>query len=130
MIHMLATHPSTAKFVSTKLARKFISDNPPPALVARMSQAFLKTDGDIREVLRTMFKSPEFFATENYRAKIKTPFEMTVSAVRAIGADTNAPRNSTGGWRRWARGCLCASRRPATQTPPSAGSTLARCSNA
>jgi uncharacterized protein (DUF1800 family) len=89
VIHMLATHPSTAKFVSTKLARKFISDNPPPALVARMSQAFLKTDGDIREVLRTMFKSPEFFATENYRAKIKTPFEMTVSAVRAIGADTN-----------------------------------------
>jgi uncharacterized protein (DUF1800 family) len=89
VIHMLATHPSTAKFVSTKLARKFISDNPPPALVARMSQAFLKTDGDIREVLRTMFKSPDFFATENYRAKIKTPFEMTVSAVRAIGADTN-----------------------------------------
>jgi uncharacterized protein (DUF1800 family) len=89
VIHMLATHPSTAKFVSTKLARKFISDNPPPSLVARMSQAFLKTDGDIREVLRTMFKSPEFFATENYRAKIKTPFEMTVSAVRAIGADTN-----------------------------------------
>ena len=89
VIHMLATHPSTAKFVSTKLARKFISDNPPPALVARMSQAFLKTDGDIREVMRTMFKSPEFFAAENYRAKIKTPFEMTVSAVRAIGADTN-----------------------------------------
>jgi len=89
VIHMLATHPSTAKFVSTKLARKFISDNPPPALVARMSQAFLKTNGDIREVLRTMFKAPEFFATENYRAKIKTPFEMTVSAVRAIGADTN-----------------------------------------
>ena len=89
VIHMLATHPSTAKFVSTKLARKFVADNPPPALVARMSQTFLKTDGDIREVLRTMFKSPEFFAAENYRAKIKTPFEMTVSAVRAIGADTN-----------------------------------------
>ena len=89
VIHMLATHPSTAKFISTKLARKFVSDNPPPALVARMTQTFLKTDGDIREVLRTMFKSPEFFAAENYRAKIKTPFEMTVSAVRAIGADTN-----------------------------------------
>jgi uncharacterized protein (DUF1800 family) len=89
VIHMLATHPSTAKFISTKLARKFVSDNPPPALVARMSQTFLKTDGDIRETLRTMFKSPEFFAAENYRAKIKTPFEMTVSAVRAIGADTN-----------------------------------------
>jgi uncharacterized protein (DUF1800 family) len=89
VIRLLATHPSTAKFVSTKLARKFVSDNPPAPLVARMSQTFLKTDGDIREVLRTMFMSPEFFAAENYRAKIKTPFEMTVSAVRAIGADTN-----------------------------------------
>jgi uncharacterized protein (DUF1800 family) len=89
VIHILATHPSTAKFVSTKLARRFVSDNPPPSLVARMSQTFLKTDGDIRETLRTMFRSPEFFAAENYRAKIKTPFEMTVSAVRAIGADTN-----------------------------------------
>jgi uncharacterized protein (DUF1800 family) len=89
VIHMLATHPSTAKFISTKLARKFVSDNPPQALVNRMSQTFLKTGGDIRDVLRTMFTAPEFFALENYRAKIKTPFEMTVSAVRAIGADTN-----------------------------------------
>ena len=89
VIHLLAMHPSTAKFISTKLARKFVSDNPSGALVDRMSQTFLKTDGDIREVLRTMFMSPEFFAVENYRSKIKTPFEMTVSAVRAIGADTN-----------------------------------------
>ncbi|MGH9767314.1 MAG: DUF1800 domain-containing protein [Blastocatellia bacterium] len=89
VIHMLATHPSTAKFISTKLARKFVSDSPPKALVDRLSQTFLKTEGDIREVLRTMFNSPEFFAAENYRAKIKTPFEMTVSAVRAIGAETN-----------------------------------------
>src|SRR5499425_2737498 len=89
VIHMLATHPSTAKFISTKLARKFVSDNPPRTMIDRMSQTFLKTEGDIREVLRTMFTSPEFFAAENYRAKIKTPFEMTVSAVRAIGADTN-----------------------------------------
>ncbi len=89
VIHMLATHPSTAKFVSTKLARKFVSDNPPRSLVDRMGQTFMRTGGDIREVLRAMFASPEFFAAENYRAKIKTPFEMTVSAVRAIGADTN-----------------------------------------
>jgi uncharacterized protein (DUF1800 family) len=89
VIRLLAAHPSTAKFISTKLARKFVSDDPPQALVTRMSQTFLKTGGDIREVLRTMFTSPEFFAVENYRAKIKTPFEMTVSAVRAIGADTN-----------------------------------------
>lgn len=90
VIHMLATHPSTAKFISTKLARKFVNDNPPQTLVDRMAQTFQKTDGDIREVLRTMFTSPEFFAPENYRAKIKTPFEMTVSAVRAVGADTTA----------------------------------------
>lgn len=89
VIHLLATHPSTAKFISTKLARKFVSDNPPQSLIDRMSQTFQKTEGDIREVLRTMFTSPEFFAAENYRAKIKTPFEMTVSAVRAIGAETN-----------------------------------------
>ncbi|MBO0863018.1 MAG: DUF1800 domain-containing protein, partial [Chloracidobacterium sp.] len=89
VIRLLAGHPSTAKFISTKLARKFVSDDPPQALVSRMSQTFLKTDGDIREVLRTMFTSPEFFAVENYRAKIKTPFEMTVSAVRAIGAETS-----------------------------------------
>jgi uncharacterized protein (DUF1800 family) len=90
VIHLLATHPSTAKFISTKLARKFVSDNPPQSLVDRMAETFKKTDGDIREVLRAMFTSPEFFAAENYRAKIKTPFEMTVSAARAIGAETNA----------------------------------------
>jgi len=89
VIHMLATHPATAKFISTKLARKFVNDTPPQSLVNRMAETFKKTDGDIRQVLRTMFTAPEFFASENYRAKIKTPFEMTVSAVRAIGADTN-----------------------------------------
>jgi uncharacterized protein (DUF1800 family) len=89
VIHMLATHPSTAKFISTKLARKFVSDNPPQSLITRMAQTFQKTEGNIREVLRAMFTSPEFFAPENYRAKIKTPFEMTVSAVRVTGADTD-----------------------------------------
>ena len=89
VIKILAHHPSTAKFISTKLARKFVSDNPPPSLIDRLSQTFLKSDGDIREVLRTIFNSPEFWAQENYRTKIKTPFEMTVSAVRAIGAETN-----------------------------------------
>ncbi len=90
VIRLLATHPSTAKFISTKLARKFVSDNPPQSLVNRMAETFRKTGGDLRETLRAMFTSPEFFAAENYRAKIKTPFEMTVSAARAIGAETNA----------------------------------------
>src|SRR5205085_4114002 len=87
VLHLLARHPSTAKFVSTKLAMRFVSDNPPPALVDRMAQAFLKKDGDIREVLRTMFRSPEFWSADAYRAKVKTPLEFVVSAVRATGVD-------------------------------------------
>jgi uncharacterized protein (DUF1800 family) len=89
VIKMLARHPSTAKFIATKLARKFVSDNPPQTLIDRTAQVFLKTDGDIREVLRSILTSPEFWAAESYRAKIKTPFEMTVSAVRALGGETN-----------------------------------------
>jgi uncharacterized protein (DUF1800 family) len=89
VIHLLATHPATAKFISTKLARKFVSDTPPPALVDKMAQTFLKTEGDLREVMLTMLNAPEFWSLEVYRAKIKTPFEMTVSAVRALGAETN-----------------------------------------
>lgn len=89
VLQILAHHPSTAKFISTKLARKFVSDNPPQSLIDRMSQVFLKTNGDLREVYRAMFTSPDFWAREAYRAKIKTPFEMTVSAVRALGAETN-----------------------------------------
>jgi uncharacterized protein (DUF1800 family) len=89
VLHILARHPSTAKFISTKLAMRFVSDNPPPALVDRMAQTFLKKDGDIREVLKTMFHSPEFWASESYRAKVKTPLEFVVSAVRASGAEVS-----------------------------------------
>ena len=87
VLHLLAHHPSTAKFVSTKLAVRFVSDNPPPALVNRMADTFLKKDGDIREVLRTMFRSPEFWSADAYRAKVKTPLEFVASAARATGAD-------------------------------------------
>jgi uncharacterized protein (DUF1800 family) len=87
VLHLLAHHPSTARFVSRKLAMRFVSDNPPQALVDRMSQTFLKKDGDIREVLKTMFKSPEFWSDDAYRAKVKTPLEFVVSAVRATNAD-------------------------------------------
>ena len=86
VLHILAHDPSTAKFISTKLAMRFVSDNPPPALVDRMAQTFLKK-GDIREVLKTMFQSPEFWTPEAYRAKVKTPLEFVVSSVRATGAD-------------------------------------------
>jgi uncharacterized protein (DUF1800 family) len=87
VLHMLATSPATAKFISTKLAVRFVSDSPPPALVDRMANAFLASNGDIKTLLRTMFDSPEFWSPEVYRAKVKTPEEFVVSAVRASGAD-------------------------------------------
>jgi uncharacterized protein (DUF1800 family) len=91
VIEMLAKHPSTAKFISAKLARRFVSDDPPPALVERMARTFLRSNGDIREVMRTMIYSPEFWTREAYRAKIKTPFELVVTSVRALGTDVDTP---------------------------------------
>jgi hypothetical protein len=73
VLHMLATNPATAHFLSSKLAVRFVSDNPDPALVNRMAESFLKSGGDIKTVLRTMFHSPEFWSTQVYRAKLKTP---------------------------------------------------------
>jgi uncharacterized protein (DUF1800 family) len=87
VLRILARHPSTAKFVSTKLAMRFVSDDPPQSLVDRMAQTFLKKDGNIREVLKTMLDCPEFWAPDAYRAKVKTPLEFVVSAVRASGAE-------------------------------------------
>jgi uncharacterized protein (DUF1800 family) len=87
VLHMLSTSPATAKFISTKLAIRFVSDTPPPALVDRMTKAFLASNGDIKTVLRAMFDSPEFWSPEVYRAKVKTPEEFVVSAVRASGAE-------------------------------------------
>jgi len=89
VLDILAHHPSTAKFVATKLVRHFVSDDPPPALVDRAAQTFLKTDGDTREVLKAIFFSPEFNSVAAYRAKVKRPFELAISAVRTLGADTN-----------------------------------------
>jgi uncharacterized protein (DUF1800 family) len=86
-IDILARHPSTAKFISRKLAERFVSDDPPQSLVDRMAQTFTKTDGDLRAVLQTMFASPEFFSEGAWDAKVKSPFEMVVSAVRALGGE-------------------------------------------
>jgi len=91
VIDLLAKNPSTAKFISTKLARRFVSDTPPDALVQRMAKSFQKSDGDIREVMRTMIYSPEFWSRESYRAKVKTPFELVASSVRALGTDVDTP---------------------------------------
>jgi len=88
VLDILASHPSTARHIALKLARRFVSDNPPAELVERAAQRFRDTDGDIREVVRTIVTSPEFFAAASYRAKIKTPFEFVVSAVRAARVET------------------------------------------
>jgi uncharacterized protein (DUF1800 family) len=86
-LKMLANHPSTGIFVSKKLARHFVSDNPPPALVNRMADTYAATNGDIRSVLKTMIYSPEFWSKDAYRAKVKTPFELAASTARAVNAD-------------------------------------------
>ena len=92
VLEILAHHPSTARFISTELAQRFVSDDPPKSLIDAMSKTFLKTDGDIRAVLETMFHSPEFWAPEAYRARVKTPFEFVVSALRATQADIGDPQ--------------------------------------
>jgi uncharacterized protein (DUF1800 family) len=87
VIDLLTKHPSTAQFISLKLARRFVADDPPPSLVKRMAETFRKTDGDLRAVVENMIDSPEFWSRGAYRAKIKTPFEMVTSAVRASNAN-------------------------------------------
>jgi len=89
VLHRLATSPQTAHFISLKLAERFVSDDPPPALVDRMAKIFLKKKGDIREVLAALFHSPEFWDDGAYRAKVKTPLEFLASAVRATGAEVD-----------------------------------------
>jgi uncharacterized protein (DUF1800 family) len=91
VLDLLARDPHTAHHISLEIARRFVSDDPPETLVERMAQSFLKSDGDIREVLRTMIDSPEFWSKDVYRAKIKTPFELVASAARAVGAEVNVP---------------------------------------
>ncbi|HEX6533545.1 MAG TPA: DUF1800 domain-containing protein, partial [Gemmatimonadaceae bacterium] len=95
VLDILARHPATARFIATKLARRFVSDTPPPALVERAAATFTRTDGDIREVLRTIFTSPEFFSRAAYHGKVKSPFELVVSAARALGAPPDtSPRTA------------------------------------
>ncbi|MDQ3697301.1 MAG: DUF1800 domain-containing protein [Gemmatimonadota bacterium] len=86
VLDIVARHPATARFIASKLARRFVSDSPPPALVERAAATFARTDGNIGEVVRTIITSPEFFSSAAYRAKVKSPFELVVSALRAVGA--------------------------------------------
>ena len=87
VLDILAHHPSTARFISTKLARRFVSDDPPQALIDRAARRFQETDGDLREVVRTILTSPEFYDPSAYRVKVKNPLEFVVSALRATNAD-------------------------------------------
>jgi uncharacterized protein (DUF1800 family) len=84
VIDILARHPSTARFIATKLARRLVSDDPPAALVDRAAATFQRTDGDIRAVLVTILTAPEFWSADAYRAKIKTPLEVVASAMRTL----------------------------------------------
>ncbi len=90
VLHLLSRHPSTARFIATKLSKRFVSDNPPASLVERAAGVFKNTDGDIREVVRTILTSPEFFSVAAYRNKIKSPFETVVSSIRATAGATDA----------------------------------------
>ncbi|MEP6637303.1 MAG: DUF1800 domain-containing protein, partial [Acidobacteriota bacterium] len=88
VLDILSRHPATAKFIATKLSRYFVDDNPSPALVDRVAAAFTRSDGDIRETLKAIFSSPEFNSPAAYRAKVKRPFELAISAMRTLGAET------------------------------------------
>jgi uncharacterized protein (DUF1800 family) len=92
VLDILATHPSTARFIATKLARRFISDEPPQSIIDRAAAVFLKTDGSIRETLRAIVSSPEFFSTPAYRAKMRSPFEYVAASLRALNAETDGDR--------------------------------------
>ena len=95
VLDITARHPATAKYIAFKLARRFVSDSPSTALVARAAETFRSTDGDIRETLRTIVTSPEFFARRAYRSKVKSPFEVVTSAARALAAQGDAtPRTA------------------------------------
>ena len=95
VLDILARNPSTARFISFKLARRFVSDSPSKALVDHAAQVYLKTNGDIREVVRAIITSPEFFSRQAFRAKVKSPFEVVVSAMRALNASPDSsPRSA------------------------------------
>ncbi len=87
VLDIVAHHPSTAHFISKKLAMRFVADDPPAELVNRMADVFLKTDGDIREVMLAMINSKEFWSVGAFRTKVKSPLELVASSVRAIGGD-------------------------------------------
>ncbi len=96
VLDLLAQHPSTARFISEKLVRRFVNDDPPDALVERAAATFTATHGDIREVVRTILTSPDFFSRATYRAKVKTPLEWVASGVRGLDVEVRDMRPLVG----------------------------------
>jgi uncharacterized protein (DUF1800 family) len=94
VLDILAAHPATARHIARELAQRFVSDTPPDALVARVAKRFTATHGDLREVMRTLISSPEFFAPGTRGAKVKTPIEFVASAYRASGRELSEPRQA------------------------------------
>jgi uncharacterized protein (DUF1800 family) len=95
-LDLLARHPATARHVSTELAQYFVADTPPPALVEQMTRRYLATDGNLRDVLETMFTSPGFWDRRNYAAKFKAPYEFAISSARAVGTPVRNTRPLAG----------------------------------
>jgi uncharacterized protein (DUF1800 family) len=89
VLDLVAHHPSTAHFISKKLAMRFVADEPPAALVDRIAETFRKTDGDLRAVMQTMLESKEFFSEGAYRTKLKSPLEVVASAVRTVSGEVD-----------------------------------------
>lgn len=91
LLKLLAHHPSTAKFISSKLAVHFVNDNPPQTLIDKMAKTFLDSNGNISDVLTTMVSSPEFWSEESLRSKIKSPFEYAMGAIRSLNGEVQNP---------------------------------------
>jgi uncharacterized protein (DUF1800 family) len=95
VLDILARHPSTARYIATRLAQRFVADNPPPSLIDHMATTFTRTDGDLKAVVRTMFESREFMSEGAYHAKIKSPLEMVAGALRATGATLSSAMSAS-----------------------------------
>jgi uncharacterized protein (DUF1800 family) len=95
VLDILASHPSTMHFISTELCRRLVSDDPPKSLIDKCVATWNRTDGDLREIYRTIVTSPEFYSRAAYRQKIKSPFEYAISSVRALGGTIDLERDST-----------------------------------
>jgi len=92
VLDILASHPSTARFIATKMARRFLGDEPPKAVVDRAARVFLTTNGSITETLKSIITSPAFFSPAAYRNKVRSPFEYVAAALRITNAETDADR--------------------------------------